>query len=121
MFKVNFLGIIGIVCLLAMSCEPVDRDAEKSKYDYLPQKQQEQVAKIDKQIEELHEDMEKYMFGFREKTREAADEVYGEWRRFGSTVEEAAEDQEKLNEIRERIVELQQKKIKILENHAPQK
>ncbi len=112
---------MALICLLTLSCDRDKREPVNPEYASFPKKQREAVIKIDKEIDKLQNQMEKNMMGFDKEEFKGERDVHGSWQKFSASEEEASKGQQKSIRIRERIIELQQKKMKILEDQTPQK
>ncbi len=115
-----FLALI-LTCLLVLSCEPDKKEPVNPDYASLPKEQREVVIKIDKEIDKLQNEMGKNMTGFDKEEEQGEGEVHGNWQKFSVSEKAASKNQQQTARIKERIIELQQKKIKILEDRTPQK
>lgn len=119
--KIKFFISLTILGLCIHSCNSSNEEEKNPGYSHLTKDRKEAVKKIDKAIDKLQNKMEKAMQGFETEAKKAQNEVYEKWGKFSNSVKETHGDQKKINEIRKKIVELQQKKMKLLENPAPQK
>ena len=94
---------------------------KKDPYAALPPDVKEQVVKLDIQIKELQTQLEKNLRAFQKEEVEAQGEVFEEWQKFSESVKEGERFQDKANALREKIVRLQQQKVRLVENGFPQK
>ncbi|NGX57852.1 MAG: hypothetical protein K940chlam3_00749 [Chlamydiae bacterium] len=118
MSKIKYLPVLICLVFICVSC---GRDNSDKRYASLPSDQREEVIDIDKQIKELQKEMEINLRKFQKEELEAQKEVFDEFKEFSESVKEGQQFQDRANQIREIIIELQQKKMHILENQFPQK
>lgn len=111
-----YLSVLGLV----VSCGE-SKIKETDPYAALPPDIKEQVVKLDEQIKELQVQLEKNLRAFQNDDVEAQADVFGEWQKFSESVKAGEQYQEKANELREKIISLQQEKVRLLENGVPQK
>jgi len=113
-----------LVCLsvfgLLASCGNSETKQEDP-YAGLPSDVKEKVMNLDEQIKQLQAQLEKNLRAFQNEEGEAQGDVYDEWQAFSESVKEGERYQEKANELREKIISLQQEKVRLLENGVPQK
>jgi len=108
------------ILMTVVSC---DRGEVKEKEEYatLPPDVKEQVLTLDAEIKKLQKEMEYNLRQFQKEEVEAQGEVFDDWQEFSESVKAGEKFQDKANAIREKIVQLQQQKVRLLENGFPEK
>lgn len=118
MSRLKCLLAVMIIALISVSCGK--KEPEK-RYPNLPPKEREEVIKIDDKIKKLQKELEENLRAFQKEEGESQKEVFDQFKEFSESVKHGEKFQQKADQIRQTIIELQQKKVHILEDHGPKK